>query len=103
MARSHRGLYFVPRTYGEPYLEFRWFSVDLRRSSYLIGPEGRPLGSLALLRKELIWKAITGYTDILANSCFYDLLFFPHVPISLNRRQQTQPSVSFYGAVPTCS
>lgn len=103
MARSHRGLYFVPRTYGEPYFESRWFSVDLRRSSYLIGPEGRPLGSLALLRKELLWKAITGYTDILANSCFYDLLFSPRVPISLNRRQQTQPSVSFYGAVPTCS
>ncbi|KAF6274648.1 hypothetical protein mRhiFer1_009483 [Rhinolophus ferrumequinum] len=90
--------YFVP-----PSLEPRGFSVDLRRSSYLIGPEDRPLGSLALLRKELLWKAISGYTDILAHSCLYDLVFSPHVPISLNRRQRTQPSVSFCGAVPTCS
>lgn len=94
MARSHRGLYFSPRTYGEPYLESRWFSVDLRRSSYLISPEGRPLGSLLFLERNFFGKQLLGI-QIFLQSYFYDLLFSPRVPISLNRRQQTQPSVSF--------
>lgn len=75
-------------------LELVVFGGIRRNIKPYYSPLCRCMGSLPLLRMELLSKAIIGYKDILAECCLYDFLFYLILfSTSLAQGQQT---FSFY-------